>query len=144
MRAEIKSKYGADSNNPKKVVIHAMAEFIEGGEGDFFAKDLLDNLGLSAHYLICPSGVVIQCRGDYEGAYHAKGHNKDSIGIEILVPGIHTYGTFIERIKTPYHTGEQYTSLVKLCREYKRLPFVRHSDIDPERIVTGKQNFNSY
>lgn len=133
--ATIPSKYHGGKQNPTKVVIHSMGEYIEAGDQEYFAKDFLDLLGYAAHYLICPSGVIIQCIGnDYMGA-HAKGHNEGSIGIEILVPGVWEYETFKERIKTPYMTGDQYTAAIELCRTLRTLNFVRHSDIDPSRKV---------
>jgi len=130
---DIPSDFGGGPQEPKKVVIHSMGEFIEAGEVDYFAKDWLDKLGLSAHYLITPSGVVIRCLSENQIGWHARRNNTDSIGIEILVAGVHTYGTFMERIKTPYTFGDQYTALIGLCRSYKRLPFVRHSELSPGR-----------
>lgn len=130
----IPSKHGGGKHLPTKVVIHSMAEFIEAGEIDYYAKDLLDLMGLSAHYLVTPSGVIIQCRNDDQVGWHAKGHNLHSIGVEVLVAGVHTYETFIERIKTPYIYGDQYTALIELCKTtFKGLEFVRHSDISPGR-----------
>ena len=119
-----------------------MGEFINDSGTGYFAKEWLDKLRLSAHYLICPSGVVIQTRENDQIAYHAKSHNTGSIGIEILVPGVHDYRSFIERIKTPYVHGTQYTALVELCRGFKHLNFTRHSDIDPDRKADPGAGFD--
>ena len=132
---------GGGKQKAKKVIIHSMAEFIEAGEHDFSAWGLLYSLGLSAHYLVTPTGVVIQCRDDDETAWHARGYNTNSIGIEVLVAGEHTYETFIERIKTPWVYGEQYTALVGLCKRFEGLSFVRHSDVSPGRKFDPGEGF---
>ncbi len=125
--------HGRGVNLPTTVIIHAMGEYIEAGEKDFPAWGWLNKEGISAHYLITPTGVVIQCREDDEIAWHARDHNTNSIGIEVLVAGEHTYETFIERIKTPWVYGEQYTALVGLSKRFEGLSFKRHSDVSPGR-----------
>lgn len=137
MQAIIRSKHFAPrKKTPNKIIIHSMAEYIRG-VNDLSAVDLLDELKLSAHYLITPSGVSIFMVDPDNIAWHAKGFNSDSIGIEFLVPGVYSYESFLERIKTPYIYGEQYTKGVQLCRElikeYNITEVVRHSDIDPDR-----------
>jgi len=113
-----------------------MAEYIEDGI-TYHAVDYLNKLGLSAHSLITPSGVNIRCRKNGEGAYHAKNFNTDSLGIEILVPGVHTYQTFIRKIQEPYCTQIQYDSTVSQVKDWIRIfgitEIKRHSDIDPTR-----------
>ncbi len=133
--------HGRGVNLPTTVIIHSMAEYIEAGETDYSAWGLLKSLGLSAHYLVTPTGVVIQCREDDEIAWHARGHNTNSIGIEVLVAGEHTYETFIERIKTPWVYGEQYTALVGLCKRFEGLSFKRHSDVSPGRKFDPGEGF---
>ncbi len=133
--------HGGGVNLPKEVIIHAMAEYIEAGEEDFSAWQLLNSMGLSVHYLVTPTGVQIQCRDDDKIAWHARGHNINSIGIEVLVAGEHTYETFIERIKTPWVYGEQYTSLVGLSKRFEGLSFKRHSDVSPGRKFDPGEGF---
>ena len=127
---------GSPRNTPNKIIVHAMAEYIHDGI-DYHAVDYLKKLGLSAHSLITPSGVNIRCRNDTQGAYHAKNHNIDTLGIEILVPGVHTYISFLNKMKTEYITDVQYSSLVDQCRKwielYDIVDVLRHSDIDPDR-----------
>lgn len=130
---------GSRTNKPSRVVVHAMAEYIEQGGRDFTAYELLDRLGLSAHALVTPSGVVIRCRDDDEHAYHAKGHNRNSLGVEVLVPGVHTYTTFLEAMKTEWVSDEQYVATVELVKSWVdryhigETGVVRHLDIDPGR-----------
>lgn len=127
-------------NWPDMLIIHAMGEFIENGEDDFFAPDWLTKLGLSAHYFVTPSGVVLQQRNQQEIAYHAgREFNGRSIGIEILVPGIHTYATFLEAIKHNWinDMSLQFKATVEIANEVcdarSITEAVRHSDVAPGR-----------
>lgn len=132
-------------NDPKTVVIHAMGEFIDTDGIDYYASEYLEKLGLSAHYLITPSGVQIKTREVTQGAFHAKGYNTDSLGIEILVPGLHNYASFLQAIETNYVSDIQYTSLVSLCRFLNKkyqLTYKRHSDLSPDRKFDPGDGFD--
>jgi AmpD protein len=111
----------------------------------YTARDWLDFLKLSAHALIHPNGEIEICRPPDAGAYHARGHNTDSLGIEFLVAGVHDYGTFLETIKTDWCTPEQYKAGAELVNQW-RFDFdigmiVRHSDISPGRKVDPGTGF---
>jgi len=145
---QMPSIYGASIQTPKKVVVHAMGEYINDGKRIYHAKDWLDHLGLSAHFLITPSGVVIQTRSIYEGAFHAFEHNKDTIAIEYLLAGVWVDHSFRERIKTPYLYGEQYAAGVQTSRDLiqsnkkehsHELKFVKHSAIDHRLRESGEK-----
>ena len=140
---EIKSPFGFSSNfKPTQIVIHAMGEFV----GGMFAPDFLRSIELSAHALVTPSGVVIQTRADQYGAYHAKGHNITSLGVEILVGGVHDYTSFVKAIKTDWVTPQQFEATAELVREWRSKhginAIVRHSDIDPGRKVDPGAGFH--
>lgn len=128
---------GAAKQVPRRIIIHSMAEYVPGSPSNQHATELLKALKLSVHALIAPDGTIIRCRQDWEGAYHAKGHNENSLGVEFLVPGVYDYGQFLKRIKTPYLTKEQYASGVYLvshwAKQYAILDIQRHSDVDPSR-----------
>ena len=128
---------GAKKQIPSRIVIHSMAEFIKLDSGPKHAYAFLKDIGLSAHALICPDGTVIRCREDNQGAWHAKGHNKDSLGVEILVRGKHDYASFINTIKNSYMTFDQHCACVELlrdwCNKHDIASISRHSDIDPKR-----------
>ncbi len=138
------------TNKPKKIVVHAMAEFLEQGGRDFSAWQWLEHLKLSAHGLVTPSGIVIRCRDDDERAYHAGEHNSDSLGVEVLVPGVHTYKTFIEAMKTDWVTKEAYDATVQLVSfwalmfEIPESEIYRHSDLDPDRKYDPGDGFPWY
>jgi N-acetyl-anhydromuramyl-L-alanine amidase AmpD len=119
-------------------VIHCMAEFVSFEGQEYYAPEFLRMKGWSAHKFCTPSGTIIRCRENNQGAYHAaaRGHNKISLGFEFLVAGVHDYESFIEAIKKPYLTEAQYDAGVKDIRKdwiekEGILDYVRHSIIDP-------------
>ena len=128
---------GAKKQIPTRIVIHSMGEYIKVGSGNKHAYDFLKDIGLSAHALICPDGMVMMCRDTNQGAYHARGFNKNSLGVEFLVAGQHDYSSFITAIKEPYLNFDQYVAGVELIREWCRNHDIssidRHSDLDPTR-----------
>jgi len=144
--------HGAPNQTPRRIVVHAMAHQIDDEGKRVYAATYLDRVGLSAHILVAPDGTLIRCRQDCEGAYHAKGYNTDSLGIEVLVPNVYSYTPFVERIKEPWVGLRQLTATVDQvadwCREYgikpERGQLDRHSDIDPERKVDPGQGFPWY
>ena len=133
---------GAERQDPKRIIVHAMGEYINGVP----AVDFLENIGLSAHILVCPDGGVIRCREDNQGAYHAKKYNMDSLGIEFLVAGDHGYSSFREMIKEPYLTSVQYEAGMQFVRNEWFIKkgirkMDRHSDVSPERKIDPGKGF---
>lgn len=125
------------SYNVDKIIVHAMAEWIELGDNDQQAWEYLNTIGLSAHYFVTPTGVIIQQVEEDRVAYHAKGHNETSIGVEFLVPGVHTYSTFLEAIDKPWSLSEQFEAGKKLIAGIRtRLGGVEifgHNEVSPGR-----------
>lgn len=132
---------GTVINNPDTVVVHAMGEYI----GRDHAVLFLNKLKLSAHALIAPDGSVYRCRRDDQRAWHARGHNTNSLGIEFLVPGEHDYSSFLSAIKNPYLTDAQRQAGLDQVREWLMLrpikTITRHSDISPGRKVDPGDGF---
>ncbi|GAF88671.1 unnamed protein product, partial [marine sediment metagenome] len=81
---------------------------------EYFAYDFIRKLGLSVHAFITPGGIIIRGREDLQGAYHAKGYNKNSLGVELLVNGVHNYPGFLDRIKTDYVPRTQWIAAIAL------------------------------
>lgn len=117
------------------IIIHSMGQHIEGA----FAGDFLQDFGLSAHFLIDHTGKVFECVDPDQQAYHAGGSklgdqenlNSTFIGIELLVEGDHTYGSFLEAIKNEgTFTENHYHSCQHLCKQ-----LIDEFDIDIDRIV---------
>lgn len=138
-------EHGKSGNIPKKIVVHCMAEFILDPT-PIHAPDFLDNYGLSAHALVAPDGDIYVCRDDDETAWHARGHNSNSLGIEFLVEGEHDYGSFIETIKSPWVTTAQWEAGIDAVKiwlaTYDIERVVRHSDISPGRKVDPGAGFD--
>ena len=139
--------YGGGFQIPDTIVFHSMAEYlvidkataksVNVTPGVYHASRWLEILGLSAHALVATSGVIIRQRRDNEGTWHARGHNRNTLGIEFLVEGEHTYMSFLERIKTPYLTREQYDAGQEQVHEwlgfYNIQNMKTHHELDPDR-----------
>ncbi len=138
------SEFGNKHNVPKTIVVHSMGEFILDPH-PIHATDFLVKLGYSAHALVSPNGDIYVCRDDDQGAYHARGYNTDSLGIEFLVAGHHGYVTFLEKIKSPFVTDDQWAAGVEAVKNwlaaYHIKQLVRHSDISPGRKVDPGAGF---
>jgi AmpD protein len=139
------------------VIVHSMAENILHERIIYPAQEWLDRqVGLvkgggkaSAHALIKPDGTVIRCAGHEDKCYHAGLSlwkkwlycNKNFLGVELLVEGNHTWGTYLEAIRDgePY-TDAQYRALAWLihqweqeCPDLKRENIVGHETVSPGR-----------
>jgi N-acetyl-anhydromuramyl-L-alanine amidase AmpD len=145
MKIDIPLPKGGTFQQPSRIIVHAMAQFVDDGKKVSFAADFLREIGISAHILVCPDGTIIQCRQDNQGAYHAKGHNGGTLGIEFLVRGVHDYGSLIETIKTPYISGPQYQAGKQMCLAWTAIHGIgtlqRHSDVDPKRKSDPGEGF---
>lgn len=143
---ERRLEHGSNHNHPAMIVVHAMGEYVNDGK-PMLATDFLDKYGLSAHAIIMPNGDVMVCRHETEGAYHAKGFNSDSLGVEFAVKGVHDYGSFLDTIKTDWVTHEQWISGIALVRDWMhnwnidKNNVKRHSDISPGRKVDPGTGF---
>lgn len=126
---------------PDQIIVHAMAYQIDYHGERLYAATFLDRIGLSAHILCTHHGKLIRCRHDDEIAWHAKGFNRNSLGIEILVPQVYDYGSFLQRIQEPWirPDGESFRAAADVVAHWIRVWGIdpdrvrRHSDVDPER-----------
>lgn len=104
------------------IIIHSMGEIIN----DMYADKFLEDIGLSAHYLVTPEGDIIYCVDPERVAYHAgksryngqENLNDTFVGIEFLVEGKHTFGTFRDAIEnSEIFKQSQYGAGAKICRD---------------------------
>ena len=93
------SPYGTSTQQPNRIILHSIAEYIRFEGELLYAPEFLEKIKLSAHALIAPDGTLIRTRQDKEGAYHAKSHNKNTLGVEIMVAGEHDYSSFLKTIE---------------------------------------------
>ncbi len=131
----------------KAVIVHAMAEYIDTDPEDKHAIEFLRSIGLSAHAFVTPTGLVIRSRDNEQGAYHAKGWNNKALGIELLVPGLHTYASFAIAIAGKnWVSPDQFRSAVRLVAgwkvNYPSIEILRHSDVSPGRKIDPGAGFN--
>lgn len=128
------------------IIIHSMGQYI----GGIHAFDFLENIGLSAHFLIEDDGNTFYGPNHNRVAYHAgvsewKGDtnlNKNSIGIELLIAGDHNYSSFIKAIRDTHSFSEShYETLAKLCKDLMNIypkitldKILTHSDVSGDRV----------
>jgi len=130
---------GFQGNAPRLIVVHCMGQFLDYEGERLHAVDFLERIGLSTHAVVDQDGTVYRCRDDHEGAYHAGGHNEDSLGVELLVSGAHNLAELKDRSQQVWLTSTQYNAALDQVREWmdvheiQRDDIVRHSDLDPER-----------
>ncbi len=137
--AYIESIYGRETHGRPidRIVYHGMAEFVRDKDGQvYYCIDWLKHEKISAHALITPSAVIIRTRRDEQVAWHAKGFNFGSLGIEFLVPGIHDYNTFLQRIDDPYLTDGQLRAGIDMTREWTAKHQIKHIDAHSDLTST--------
>lgn len=136
------SPHGGGVQRPQRGVVHAMGEYIRLDDGRVMeAAEFLEHLGLSAHCLVKPNGDRIRTRRPDQVAWHAKGHNSNTYGAEVLLPGTHDYASLIAGTRVPgWTTGMQMLALTEEFRwvaalypEFDTGEIDRHSDLDPDR-----------
>lgn len=132
------SPHGGGWQEPTRIIIHAMGEYIKHAGKVLHAVDFLEAVGLSAHAFVAPNGDVIRGREDNAIAWHAKGHNTNTLGLEALVPGAHDLASLLVAMARPgWCSDAQFAAAVRQCRQWRgRWPIravERHSDVDPAR-----------
>ena len=126
---------------PWTIVYHSLAEFIDFGKEDVTGWQHVENQGWGAHYYVYPSGTIVESiKPGYMGA-HAKGFNENTVGIEIIVPGVLTYQTFTQKILNErWYKLAQVTSVINLSNwlieSTGTIKYATtHSYLDPDRKV---------
>lgn len=130
---------------PRLMVIHAMAEYILYGGELIPAAQFLKLLGLSAHFTVLPSGLLVQHLPVWTKGAHAKGHNHYTVGVELLIPGIIDYDGLLKQMRRDCNAYDifskaQYRGLLELLKylidaEYLDHPYdyTFHEDLSPGR-----------
>jgi N-acetyl-anhydromuramyl-L-alanine amidase AmpD len=124
---------------PELIVLHASAEWVWDFDEDKYYHILSyhKHKGWSAHYYVFQNNLLVKCKKDIDMAYHAAGHNKNSIGIEFIMPGFHTYEMFIDAIDGQWLLREQLDIgldvVKKLIYKYRIKEITTHHELDPDR-----------
>lgn len=119
----------------RQIIIHAMGEYLEiGKDCHLHATTFFQENKLSCDYMITPGGDTLQCNLDPLNKYtwHAKGFNEDSLGIEVLVPGLWSYPDFEEAIqKDNWVTDSAFSQVIDLVVNLCRVHNLTAQDIYP-------------
>jgi len=119
------------------VVIHC-TELPDLATAREYAERILygSGTGNSGHFYIDRDGTIVQYVALDRVAHHVRGHNRGSVGIELVNQGRYPnwYDSGSQEMTQPY-TGAQYESLACLLdllsrSSTRRLHLVRHSDLD--------------
>lgn len=113
---ELEKYVSRGNRRPRRIIVHAIAEYIDTASRDYHCVDFLRKESLGAHYFVDPRGMILRTGDDESILYHARGHNEESIGIEIMVPGLHTLETFLRAIDQPHWCSSQaFEASAQLC-----------------------------
>ncbi len=127
-------------------VVYSMGEFIRRGDRNIAAADWLFELGVSAHNIISPDGTIHQYIDWEARAWHAgvsewEGRNSVndfSIGVELLVAGIHDWNSFVRALQEPHpYTDKQYSSLGWLFAQTQSTTNIGLADVAGHDSVAG-------
>ena len=130
----------------KFIVIHSIAEYIDTGEpGKLpqYCVDFLRSRNEIPHYFLTPSGIVLKGIPHKLIANHARGFNQCSIGIEVMLPGCHSYASFVRAMGSEKESMDtsnaRFLQLANLIEEllelYPNATIVGHNELSPDRKV---------
>jgi len=133
-------------NETKFIIIHAIAEYIDTGEPGKtpqYCVDFLRERNELPHYFLTPSGIVLKGIPHNLMANHARGFNYCSVGIEVMLPGCHSYASFVkamgdknEHIPAISYPFLRLEGLIKeLLEIYPNAKIVGHNELSPDRKV---------
>lgn len=101
---------------PFAQVIHTISEFIFYENEWIPCYDFLERIGLAYHYIVMPDGELMQTLDVGIMGAHAKGFNKNTVGIVIAMQGRSLYGEFLRKLHTKYWSLDQISTLKTLSR----------------------------
>ena len=161
LKTEMDARTGGtrDDSVIDTIVVHAISEFIEIGdmmlttshhgevEKAMYCIDFLRKNNLGAHYFITPSGDLILEKDPRHIVWHARRFNERSIGIECMVPGVHTYQSFTARILRGPHADDKIMDTLALLisdivSNYPIKQIYGHYEVDPKRKTDPGEYIN--
>lgn len=136
--------HGGARKKVEGVVLHAMGEWVLSGGDYVHSSNLLQGLGVSAHAIALPDGRIVRQVDSWYVAWHAKGHNARTVGIELALEGTWDFASFENAMvgtRPERYTDEQIEAAAEWCRARSvehgfplNAETVRtHSALDPDR-----------
>ena len=135
--------------NINRIVLHASAEWVYDPEQSKFYHILEYHRYTqeNAHAYIFPDGLYVKTHKHTDMAWHAADFNHNSLGIEFILGGFHSYVDFIEKIKMPWATEKQIeTGLSVIKRWVERYDITEintHHELSPDRKYDPGEGFPS-
>jgi len=111
------------------LMIHAMAEYIYFEGRIVHAWELLEMLGRGVHFSITPAGQVVQHQDPRTTLWQAAGANRDSCGVEMLIPGVYDITALYTKINSSehYYTQSYYSGLIDIVQYLDKEKSYLHS-----------------
>ena len=125
-----------------RLVVHAMAEWVLDDGLAYHCTDYLRRVELSTHAFCLPDGRLVRAVDPEVAAFHAGPHNDRSVGIEVVVAGVHDLDGLVRRMddlaEAPYTEAQYAAAGWWLRRQADRwgLGFghvTTHAALDPAR-----------
>jgi len=107
-------------------MIHAMAEYIYFEGRIVHAWELLDMLGRGSHFSITSAGQAVQHQDPRTTLWQAKGANRESCGVEMLIPGVYDLTALYTKINSTEHYYKQsyYDGLLNIQRYLNSIDYL--------------------
>ena len=130
-------------------MIHAMARTIYYQGIMWNYTDLLNKLERGIHFSVFPDGQVVQHADPRTVLWHAKGANRESCGVELLVEGVYDLGALRSLITRPtsaydVYTRRQYVGLMNIMDYLVETEYVRSPEYnwDLHSIQSAQRKFD--
>lgn len=143
------------------IVIHAVGQYLDWGRwevGRYGVGHVGERIpcweywrrsGLAYHEVSFPDdGRVFLCRRLSQGAYHAKGYNRRSVGLSAAIRGAYNRRILHEKMHQPgWATAQQIEALAYRAANAeafhgRRMKIVGHGGIDPDRREDPGRGFD--
>ncbi len=127
------------------LVWHAIGEWVvdstnAGGKGKGYVwhcTDWLRAIGRSTHGFALPDGRIVREVDSWYAAWHAKGWNMRSVGLEYVLPGVWPYARFVEAMKVGHPRAIYTGSQLRAGAEWTRARMLEHGvELLPDNITT--------
>lgn len=124
-----------------RIILHAVGEYLHH-EGEWvhyteYFRWAWEYNGICYHYTVEPDGRIVKLLDESIICGHAKGHNTDSIGIALILPGQHTEESLREGISKQWITEQQYESLSDYYSLKRHLQLTTHNAVDNRYLSPG-------